>query len=114
MFTADRFAVVLSAFQNALFQNTAASRGHIGRRKLGLDAPPHRFDQQVKHRFWLHSILCQTMIGGAAAFQQQTEEKMFTSDIGMSQQTCLRERKVDCIIGARGKSAESKHKVTIL
>ena len=79
-----------------------------------MDAPTDRFDQQVKHRFWLHSILCQTMVGGAAAFQQQTEEKMFTSDVGMSQQTRLRERKVDCIIGAGGKSAESKHKVTIL
>ena len=31
-----------------------------------------------------------------------------------SQQTRLRERKVDCIIGAGGKSVESKHKVTIL
>ena len=106
-------AGILLAFQQALLQDVPAARGHVGGGKAGLDAAPHRLNQQVQHLVGGDALLGE---GGAwpATLQQQPEQQVLAADIGVAQQAGLGEGQVDRVVGAGRKALESKHGSTIL
>ena len=56
----------------------------------------------------------QSSAAAGAALQQQSQQQVFTADVGVTQQASLRKGKIDRVVGTRGESAESKHSTTIL